>query len=117
MQMTDLLPDSRMGRPVGAVSGPDGYWIPIYCGNCGVKGGLVPEENCTFAFWLCRACEAHGNAAHFLQTPDEIFFQKVAEEQLDKYARLLGLEEILKILDDPTHPLTRLARERFSSKG
>jgi hypothetical protein len=53
----DTLPDSRLKQSKGLVhGGPAGQfrmnWVPIYCANCGAAGGLVPEENKTFAFWL-----------------------------------------------------------------
>lgn len=74
----------------------------------------MPEENMTFAFYLCKKCaETHGDLAHTYTMPDEVFFQKVSEAQLDRYGRLLGPAEILKALEDASHPLAKLAKDRL----
>jgi hypothetical protein len=73
----------------------------------------VPEENCDFAFWLCNNCaERHGAIADTYMMPDEVYWAKVSEFQLEKYGRHLTPQELEQALDDPTHPLHRLARER-----
>lgn len=80
--MADLLPDSRArdGREVTR------HWflgntVPIFCANCGKEGGRVPEENCTFAFWLCDNCvETFGPIAGTMMVPDEVFWQQVADD-------------------------------------
>lgn len=115
--MAELLPDSRMKQPGGSVRRPDGWWQPIFCANCGVSGGLVPEENMTYAFYLCPPCgEKYGAMAHFYMMPDDVFFQKVSEEQLDRYGRFLNPVELLRALEDADHPLAKLARDRFNIK-
>ena len=80
--MIEILPDSRTISGRGAIRGPGGSWTPIFCANCGTAGGRVPEENMTFAFWLCNPCwEKHGAIAGTMVTPDEVFWAEVAEEQ------------------------------------
>ena len=81
----EVLPDSRAKVTRGAIRGPNCSWIPIFCANCGTPGGLVPEENMTFAFWLCNPCwEKHGAIAATYVMPDEVFWAEVAEEQKAK---------------------------------
>lgn len=118
----NVLPDSRTkerskGR-VGAKPGPMGLmWVPVYCANCGVPYGYVPEENCTFACWLCNECsETHGTIAGTMMMPDEVMWQKITEEQLDKYGRILGQEELYKILDENNSPLAKLYKEKIKVK-
>lgn len=116
----DVLPDSRAVRATGSVRGPGGAnWIPVYCHNCGVSAGLVPEENCTFAFFLCgpeknNCQEKWGIEAHHMVEPDTVFWERVAQEQLEKYARLLGPIELLKELEDAESPLAKLLKERMA---
>lgn len=112
----DILPDSRLKHPVGSVRRMDGWWVPVYCANCGTAGGLMPEDNITFAFYLCPKCfEVHGAPAHTAVTPDEAFWAQVAREQLDRMARMMTPAELLQALADPTHPIAKLAKDRMAS--
>ncbi len=73
-----ILPDTRAKRPTGGKCFQGRWWIPIHCANCGTPGGFVPEENMTFAFWLCEPCyETHGAIAGTMVLPDEIFWADV----------------------------------------
>jgi hypothetical protein len=112
--LRELLPDSRAKRATGGIRGPRGTWIPIYCANCGDEGGLVPEENMTFAFYLCSACEHHGIQAHFYAEPDTVFWHRVRQEQIDKHARLLSPEELLAELGRRDSPLAKLFKDRLA---
>jgi hypothetical protein len=113
----DILPDSRTksrskGR-TGSVMIEGVVWVPVYCANCGKTQGLVPEENITFAFFLCDDCaEKMGPIAGTYMEPDEVFYQKVAFEMQEKYGRILTARETLNQLGDVNSPLSRLARER-----
>jgi hypothetical protein len=110
-----VLPDSRLTTDPkkGAFFHLGLWWTKIYCANCGADCGGVPEENCDFAFWLCNNCaERHGAIADTYMMPDEVYWAKVSEFQLEKYGRHLTPQELEQALDDPTHPLHRLARER-----
>src|SRR2546428_13927358 len=94
--------------PVGAT-----WWVPIFCANCGTSGGRVPEDNVTFAFYLCQSCaNSWGDIAHTYVEPDVVFWQRVEEAQLEKHGRLLTNNELVKALDDPSHPVAKLVKER-----
>jgi hypothetical protein len=81
--MSDLvLPDCRTRDPKGRIPSRAGPWVPIFCANCGKPGGAVPEENVTFAFYLCNYCvETYGAIANTLMVPDEIWWEQVRQEQ------------------------------------
>jgi hypothetical protein len=87
--------------------------VPIFCANCGAEnGGLVPEENMTHVFWLCTPCfETHGEVAGTLVMPDEVFWQKVKEEQLEKYNRELSEAELVAVVAADASPLATLIKE------
>ena len=110
--MSDLLPDSRPRETKRAVFRNGSFWIPIFCANCGSDGGLVPEENCTFAFYLCNSCsETWGSMAGTCAVPDDLFWLKVREAQQEKFGRLLTQPEVTEALKDEHHILSKLARE------
>lgn len=117
----DILPDCRAAeaknstRIVNVLGGMG--WIPIFCANCGAPGGMVPEENCDFAFYLCdekqRNCVAKwSDLANTYLVPDAVFFEKVREAQLEKYGRDLTPEELVLALKEETNPLAKLAKDR-----
>jgi len=106
----DILPDTRGSKGHKSINGV--WWVPIFCANCGGDGGYVPERNMTFAFYLCDNCSVKwGPIAGTYMEPDEIFYQRINMMQLEEYGRLLGVDELLKALDDTNHPLAKLARE------
>lgn len=101
-----------MARPVGGIRSPIGTLIPIYCANCGVEWGKVPEEHITFAFALCNPCaEKHGDIAHTYKEPDEVFWRRVHDAQLEESGRLLTAAELTKELDDGSSLMSKLADE------
>jgi hypothetical protein len=118
--MPDLLPDSRLAQPTGVKRlvnklGSLNY-VPIFCANCGAEGGMVPEENMTFAFYLCNPCaEKWTPLVDTCMVPDQLFWQKVNEAQLENYGRILSGPEIQKELQDPNSILSMLAREKRSA--
>ena len=77
VETKDILPDSRLKAPKGAKpSRTLGWWTPVFCAICGVPYGYVPEENCTFACWLCNECsETHGAVFGTMMMPDEVFWE------------------------------------------
>lgn len=114
-----VLPDSRLrDRMKGVVRGffrGVGFinWVPVFCANCGKPKGYVPEDNMDFAFWLCDPCsDKWGGKLGVVLMPDEIFWQKVKFEQLEKYGRLLSPEELLTAAEETTSPLSKLLRDR-----
>ena len=109
----ELLPDCRTGQHRIISRGVAGIWEPVFCANCGADGGMVPQANMTFLFYLCNTCaETHGAIAGTMQMPDEVFFAKLAEAQLERYGRYLAPEEWEQIGEDPSHPLWTLLREQ-----
>ena len=109
----DILPDSRGQRGTGAIRGPGGSWIPIYCANCHAEGGIVLEENVTFAFWLCDSCgERYGQIAGMMMMPDQVFWERLKQEQMATYGRYLTEPELLAIVEAGASPLATLLTER-----
>jgi hypothetical protein len=110
-----ILPSSRLQDPRrGAVNrGTAGFWVPIFCANCGTDGGLVPEENRDFACYLCQPCaDRHGEIANAMLVPDEVFWEKVNQHQFEKYGRVLQPGEIAEALKDPQSDFSKLAKDR-----
>jgi len=108
-----ILPDSRAKETKKVVRLHGINWIPVFCANCGADGGLMPEENITFAFYLCNPCaEKYGNIEGTYIESDVAFWQKVEEAQLEKYGRVLKPEEQMEQLKDGNSLLSKLARER-----
>lgn len=107
-----LLPDSRPKVQRSVTRHKDINWTPIYCANCGKDGGFVPEENCNFAFYLCDPCaEKWSPLVDTYMVPDEVFWNKVKEEQLTKYGRVLQPDELQKILKED-NSLSKLCSDR-----
>jgi hypothetical protein len=81
--MKDILPDCRPKVQQKVTRLGSLNWVPIYCANCGSDGGLVPEET-NFAFYLCIPCsEKWDPPPGTWLVPDEVFWQRVAEESSD----------------------------------
>jgi hypothetical protein len=109
---TNVLPDSRTRSRLGAVPGPYGYWVPIYCYHCGKQGGQVPEENMTFVCWMCDECfRTKGPLTATMVMPDEVFWEQVKQEQLSTHGRLLTNEELLEIMAADASPLATLLKQ------
>ena len=116
MVSRDIAPDSRLATvltPRLARPGIFGYNVPIFCASCGAPGGEVPEENCTFAFYLCNPCFAkYGDLTTLMVMPDEVFWEEVRQAQLAKHGRVLTAEEMRAALEDPESLESVLARCR-----
>lgn len=107
--MSDILPDSRAKNTKGRIFTPAGAFIPIYCANCGVHGGTCPEENMNFMFYLCQNCaDTHGPIANTMLMPDELFYQKLKDEQLAAHGRYLNEFELSAIVAEDASPLATL---------
>jgi hypothetical protein len=109
----EFLPESRM-RERKTVVGENGKsYVQLFCANCGRKGGLVPEEHITFAFYLCQPCaDKFGNDAHFYQEPDEVFWERVRNAQLEENnGKFFTAGELAIELDDSTSTMAKLASE------
>jgi len=108
----DVLPESRAREIKGRIFTANGVWIPIFCANCGVGVGLVPEEGMTFVFWLCRKCEeTHGEVAGMMRMPDEVFWEKLKQEQLAHFGYYPTQEELAKVLEEDASPLATLLKQ------
>jgi hypothetical protein len=92
-------------------------WEPIYCGNCCVEGGKVPVGVHNFAFWLCNKCEHFGEVAGMMRIPDEVFWAKAQEAQLEAYGRELSFDEQVAQLNDDNSILAKLARDHARKRG
>lgn len=113
----DVLPDSRSIGARGGRPGPGGFWIPIYCASCGEGGGSVPEANMNFVFWLCNDCFVkHGEIANTMVMPDEVYWERLRQEQMDKYKRLLEEQELLAIVAADASPLASLIKQGSDSR-
>jgi|SRR5438445_3878637 len=111
--MAELLPDCRSRERLGSIRGPLGTWVPVYCANCGAEGGLVPEENMTFLFYLCNQCaETYGNIAGTMMMPDEVFWEKLKQEQLETYGRFLTEQELIALVEEGTSSLAKLIKDK-----
>ncbi|HVI10218.1 MAG TPA: hypothetical protein VND65_18150 [Candidatus Binatia bacterium] len=114
---TDILPSSRLREDKNIVITNGQKWIPIFCANCGKDGGLILEAEWdavkAFAFYLCNACaERWSPLVDTMMAPDEVFWRKVREAQLEAFGRELTQPEIIAALQDENHILSKLAKER-----
>ena len=101
-----------MRRPVGAMPSVLGTIIPVYCAQCGMKWGMVPEKGITFAFVLCNECaETMGPIAHTYSEPDAVFWRRIEAAQQEAYGRLLNADELIVALDKPDSLESKLAAE------
>lgn len=109
----DLLPTSVPKMPKNTVYYLGQTWIHIACASCGCDGGMIPEDTKDFAYFLCDVCSLKysPDIAEYA-VPDDVFFERVKQTQLEKYGRELTAEEILRELDNPESPLSKLARSR-----
>ena len=116
--MSDLLPESRLKHAKGVIRIEFGEWgrinmVPIFCASCGKLGAYVPEENMTFAFWLCdgECSNKWANLAGTYTTSDEVFWQKVAEESIEQRGHYLTEQDVLKEEASTWGSLSKLLRE------
>ena len=91
--------------------------VDYYCCSCGAVQGEAPEAAIQKSlFVLCgsatEGCMAkYGHQAFLSALPDEVYFAKFAEAQLEEVGHYVGPAELDRILDDVNHPLAKLARE------
>jgi hypothetical protein len=108
----DLLPDSRAKDTKGCIFTAAGVFVPVFCASCGAHGGSCPEENMTFLFYLCNKCaETYGDIAGTMLMPDEVFFQKLKEEQMASYGHYLTQPELAAVVEADASPLAKLLKE------
>lgn len=111
MDRSLILPDSRSRETKGMVFGSGGAYIPIHCANCGVHAGWCPEGT-NFLFYLCNGCvDKYGPVAGTMMMPDEVFYARLAEEQIQSHGRYLTQDELAKVIEDDNTPLATLLKE------
>lgn len=109
--MPELLPDSRAKVTRGRVFSANGAWVPVFCANCGKPGGMCPEENMTFLFYQCTPCsEKWGHLTGTMLMPDEVFFERVRQEQLASHGHYLSEQELVQVVTEDSTPLARLLK-------
>lgn len=113
LDKVNTLPDTRLKIHKNVIKIGPSNWVPIFCANCGADGGRVPEENCSFAFYLCNPCaEKFPNLDGVYVEPDVVFWEKVRRAQIEEYGHELTYEETVKELDDESSILAKLAKDR-----
>lgn len=118
----DILPNCIAQRSEKTVVWPNGQkWIQLSCGNCGKDGGLVLEVDYdrakNFAFYLCEPCaEKWSPLVDTYMAPDEAFWQKIRDAQMEEFGRELTPMEIVEALKDDNHILTKLCKDRHDLK-
>lgn len=110
-----ILPDSRARETKKVVRADYGFgmvnWVPIFCANCGIPYGRVPEQNMDFVCWLCDPCsEKWGTQFGLAKMPNEVFWHKVEMEMIEKHGRVLTEDE-LRTVTETASPLTTLLKE------
>lgn len=117
--MIDLLPNCiPTTRKVDFNLSRNGTtWLYLYCANCGADGGRVMETDIPhvedFAFYLCVPCgEKYGEVPNHTMVPDEVFWKKLSEAQIEKYGRELTYVEQITELSSGDSMLSKLARDR-----
>jgi hypothetical protein len=105
----DILPDSRLRDPSkGLVFKGSQAWQPVFCANCGKDGGWTPTTS-TYMFYLCDNCvDTHGVPAGTMVIPDQVFWQKCREAQMNEFGRELTPIELLQTVEEGASPLARL---------
>lgn len=111
MSNTDILPDSRARETRGRIFAQDGTWVPLFCANCGKRGGSCLETS-SFLFWLCNGCFAsHGAIAGTMAVPDKVFYDNLAHEQQAAFGRPATRQELLQVIADDSSPLATLIKD------
>jgi len=113
----EILPDCRAKEGHGAIPSLMGYWVPVFCANCGKEGPAV-TEGATFLFWLCNTCATtHGQIAGTMLMPDEVYFEQVKQEQIASYGRYLTVEELSAVVEADASPLATLLKQGRALSG
>lgn len=113
MSVIDLFPDCRpKAKKGGKYDAANGvWWYPVACASCHQEGAMAPETS-THVFYLCDPCfKKHGHLTGVMMVPDAVYYQKVAEEQMEAHGRYLTPDEMAKVREDNDTPLARLLLE------
>jgi len=111
MSQLEILPDSRARTTRDIIFRGSESWVPIFCANCGKRGGSCPETS-TFIFWMCNPCfESKGHITGTMVVPDHEFYAKLAEEQQHVFGRAATRNELLQAIAEDATPLATLIKE------
>lgn len=111
----EILPECRTRDRRGAVQSRDGWWVHIYCANCGRPQGFVPERFITCTFALCdRCCDRHGTPASMYVESDAAFRERVRAAMLDERIDRLTEIDMRQHVDDASSRIGKLLRERVA---
>ena len=120
----ECLPESRLKEKKGAIFMVWGAWgkiqmEPIFCASCGKLGGYCPAENMTFAFWLCDGlcADKWATLAGTYVSTDEVYWEKVKGEMIEKYGHYLDEAGVLKAEESTCNSLATLLRESPLHRG
>jgi hypothetical protein len=117
----DILPNCIALRNEKSVVWGNGMkWLPTFCANCGKEGGMVLQTDWervkNFAFYLCDPCaDKWAPMANTGLAPDEVFWRKLHEAQLEAFGRDLTEEEIVEALRDDESIITKLVKDRYDA--
>lgn len=110
----NIAPDCRLSAvftPKQSYFGVMGWMEPVFCASCHKRGPDVPTENMTFACWLCQDCfEKYGEVLGAMVMPDQVFWEKVKQESIEKYGRELTHNELEIIVASDSSPLATLLK-------
>lgn len=114
---TAILPNCIAQRSKRSIVWANGMkWLPLFCANCGKEGGMVLETDWNrvknFAFYLCDPC-AEKLPPMVAVSPDEAFWVKVHQVQMDEFGRELTEPELIEALKSDDHILTKLCKDRY----
>lgn len=124
LSAVEILPDSRSkGKKEQrwcASQWTNGFYLPghweepVFCNMCGDgPGGWVPAENITHVEYMCNACfPKYGHLTIRSWMPDQVFFTKLEQAQIEKYGRTLTTEETINSLSVPESLESTFARDR-----
>ena len=123
VKVEGILPNSRLKEDKKVIFWPNGMkLVPLYCANCGVDSGsyVLESEWDSVKNFACYLCDERQNncAAKWspllgvYMTPDEVFWTKLRNAQIEKFGRELTGPEIIEALKDENHIISKLAKER-----
>lgn len=118
--MLDILPNSIPNNPKvdWSLSSGGMRWLYLFCANCGALGGRVLETDLpeNYAFYLCgeetnNCVDKWGDMPGTFVIPDEAFFAKVKQAEIEEYGRNLNPVEQAIELGNEFSVLSKLKRE------
>lgn len=119
MSHLDLLENclTRDRKIDDSISNAAEKWLYLFCMSCGRDGGRVRDTEVPlqdqYAGYVCNSCATkYGGIPSTMLMPDELFWKKVHEAQIEKYGALLSSEEIDIQLQEKNSLMSTLAKEK-----